>query len=190
MFDIGFSELLVIGIVALVVIGPERLPKVARTVGGWLGKLNRYAAQVKDDVNREMKLEELKKLQEEMRASAQKYEIIAAETEVALKRDLNPEERLSVALGVTDSAEAQMAKTDAVAEAELAATGPHAIIEYAHPKIDRLPVSDSLNESIEADAMPAAWPDADPPWTDSPPEMPTKVPTETPPETPRQAALF
>ena len=178
MFDIGFSELLVIGIVALVVIGPERLPKVARTVGGWLGKLNRYAAQVKDDVNREMTLEELKKLQEEMRASAQKYEIIAAETEVALKRDLNPEERLSVALGVNDSAEAQTAKTDAVAETELVATGPRAIIEYAHPEIDRLPISDSLNELIEADEM-------QPKGTEVIAAL-----TESPTEAPRQAALF
>ncbi len=178
MFDIGFSELLVIGIVALVVIGPERLPKVARTVGGWLGKLNRYAAQVKDDVNREMKLEELKKFQEEMKASAQKYEIIAAETEVALKRDLNPEERLSVALGVTDSEQAQTAKTDAEVEAELDAAGPRAIIEYAHPEIDRLPVEESLNEAIEADAMTADLPDPDP------------ILIPPPSEASRQAALF
>ena len=179
MFDIGFSELLVIGIVALVVIGPERLPKVARTVGGWIGKLNRYAAQVKDDVNREMKLEELKKLQEEMKASAQKYEIIAAETEVALKRDLNPEERLSVALGVTDSEEAQTAKTDA----EVVAASPHAIIEYAHPEIDRLPVEDSLNESIEADEMTAAEAE-----TPEPELEPVLIPSPT--DASRQAALF
>lgn len=176
MFDIGFSELLVIGIVALVVIGPERLPKVARTVGTWLGKLNRYAAQVKEDVNREMRLEELKKLQDEMKASAQKYEIIAAETEFSLKRDLNPEERLSVALGVTDSAEAQTAKSDAEVEAELDAAGPRAIIEYAHPEIDRLPVEESLNEAIEADEMIALAPDSD------------SIPSPT--DASRQAALF
>ncbi len=176
MFDIGFSELLVIGIVALVVIGPERLPKVARTVGSWLGKLNRYAAQVKEDVNREMRLEELKKLQNEMQISAQKYEIIAAETELALKRDLNPDERLSVALGVTDSAEAQTAKEDAGADAELDAAGPRAIIEYAHPEIDRLPVEDSLNEVIEGDEMAAVAPD------------PALIPPPT--DTSRQAVLF
>ncbi len=178
MFDIAFTELIVIGIIALVVIGPERLPKVARTVGGWLGKLNRYAAQVKDDVNREMKLEELKKLQEEMKASAQKYEILAAEAEVSLKRDLNPDERLSMALGITDSTEAQTAKTDAEAVARLEASGPHAVIEYAHPDIDRLPAEDSLNEAIEADDMTTDFPENDP---------------EQIPETvgaPRQADLF
>jgi sec-independent protein translocase protein TatB len=80
MFDIGFTELLVIGVVALVVIGPERLPKVARTAGQWLGRLNRYVSQVKQDIDRDMRLEELRKMQQEMKDSAQKYEIMANET--------------------------------------------------------------------------------------------------------------
>lgn len=66
MFDVGFSELVVIGIVALVVIGPERLPKVARTVGLLLGRLQRYVGDVKADINREIQLDELKKLQQQM----------------------------------------------------------------------------------------------------------------------------
>jgi sec-independent protein translocase protein TatB len=71
MFDFSFGELALIGAVALVVLGPERLPKVARTVGDWLGKAQRYVSQVKADINREMELAELKKLQEEARAAAQ-----------------------------------------------------------------------------------------------------------------------
>jgi sec-independent protein translocase protein TatB len=63
MFDIGFSELLVIGIVALIVIGPERLPKVARTLGHLFGRMQRYVNDVKADISREMELEELRKLQ-------------------------------------------------------------------------------------------------------------------------------
>ena len=63
MFDIGFSELVVIGVVALIVIGPERLPRVARTAGHLLGRFQRYVAEVKSDINREMELAELKKLQ-------------------------------------------------------------------------------------------------------------------------------
>ena len=66
MFDIAFSELLIIGIVALVVIGPERLPKVARTVGHLLGRMQRYVSDVKSDISREMKLDELKKLQQQV----------------------------------------------------------------------------------------------------------------------------
>ena len=60
-----------IGAVALVVLGPERLPKVARTVGEWVGKAQRYVAQVKSDISREMELAELKKLQEQARDAAQ-----------------------------------------------------------------------------------------------------------------------
>ena len=64
MFDVSLSELMVIAVVALVVIGPERLPKVARTAGHLLGRLQRYVNTVKSDINREMQLEELKKLQQ------------------------------------------------------------------------------------------------------------------------------
>ena len=74
MFDVGFSELIVIGIVALVVIGPERLPGVARTAGHLLGRLQRYVSDVKSDISREMQLDELKKLQSEMQDSARNLE--------------------------------------------------------------------------------------------------------------------
>ncbi len=74
MFDVGFSELIVIGIVALVVIGPEKLPKVARTLGLLLGRAQRYVNDVKADINREMQLDELKKLQSEVTDSARAIE--------------------------------------------------------------------------------------------------------------------
>jgi len=69
-FDIGFSELMVIALVGLIVIGPERLPKVARTVGHLLGRLQRYVSDVKSDISREMQLEELKKLQVQVQEQA------------------------------------------------------------------------------------------------------------------------
>ena len=70
MFEIGFSELIVIAIVALVVIGPERLPKVAHTAGHLLGRLRRYVNDVKADINREIQLDELKTLQTSIQESA------------------------------------------------------------------------------------------------------------------------
>jgi len=73
-FDISFGELMVIGVVALIVIGPEKLPKVARTVGGFVGKAQRYAAQIRDDINRQIELEELRKTQQEIQAAAQQFE--------------------------------------------------------------------------------------------------------------------
>ena len=74
MFDIGFSEIVVIAVVALVVIGPERLPKAARTLGHLFGRLQRYVSDVKADINREMELDELRKLQREMQGAARDFE--------------------------------------------------------------------------------------------------------------------
>jgi sec-independent protein translocase protein TatB len=70
-FDVSFSELLVIAVVALLVIGPEKLPKVARTVGAFTGRMQRYMAQIKEEVNREVRFEELQKLQSEIKQSVE-----------------------------------------------------------------------------------------------------------------------
>jgi sec-independent protein translocase protein TatB len=70
MFDISFSELMVIAVVALIVIGPERLPTVARTLGHLFGRMQRYVNDVKADISREMELGELKKLQTSMEDAA------------------------------------------------------------------------------------------------------------------------
>ena len=74
MFDIGFSELVVIGVVALVVLGPERLPKVARTAGHLFGRLQRYVATVKADLNREIDMSELAKVKQEVQDAARAFE--------------------------------------------------------------------------------------------------------------------
>jgi sec-independent protein translocase protein TatB len=69
MFDIGFSELLVIGLVALIVLGPKRLPEVARAAGRWTAKIRRFVADVKQDFDRELRnaeLSELHKLKQEL----------------------------------------------------------------------------------------------------------------------------
>lgn len=70
MFDFGFTELMIIALIGLVVLGPERLPKVARTVGQWMGKLRRYVDDVKSDLNRQMDVQELKDLQTQMTDAA------------------------------------------------------------------------------------------------------------------------
>jgi sec-independent protein translocase protein TatB len=74
MFDIGFTELVLIAVVALVVLGPERLPKAARTMGHLFGRLQRYVNEVKADINREMELEELRKLQRDVQGAAREFE--------------------------------------------------------------------------------------------------------------------
>src|SRR5450759_676996 len=74
MFDVGFSELVVIGVVALVVIGPERLPKVARTAGLLFGRFQRYVSTVKADIQREMGYAALGKLKDEGQEAARSIE--------------------------------------------------------------------------------------------------------------------
>lgn len=70
MFDIGFSELIVIALVALIVIGPERLPRVARTLGALLGRAQRYVNDVKADIQREVDLDELKDIKSTFQEAA------------------------------------------------------------------------------------------------------------------------
>lgn len=74
MFDIAFSELIIIAVVALIVVGPERLPKAARTMGHLFGRLQRYVNDVKSDINREMELEELRKLQQQVQSAAREIQ--------------------------------------------------------------------------------------------------------------------
>jgi sec-independent protein translocase protein TatB len=74
MIDFGFDKLALIGAVALIVIGPERLPRVARTVGHLLGKAQRYVADVKAEVNRSIELEELKKMKGQFEDAARDVE--------------------------------------------------------------------------------------------------------------------
>lgn len=69
MFDVAFSELLVIAVIALVIIGPEKLPRVARTLGMISGRLRRYVTTIKADIEREMQMEELQKMQQDLRRS-------------------------------------------------------------------------------------------------------------------------
>jgi len=102
MFDLGFTELLVIGVVALIVIGPERLPKVARTAGQWLGRLNRFVSDMKQDIDRDLKLEELRKLQAEMRETAQKYEILAEQVGQRVREDVGQVDQVMQAMAATD----------------------------------------------------------------------------------------
>ena len=84
MFDVGFWELTIIAVVALIVIGPERLPKVARTAGHWIGRGRRFVASVKADIDREIKAEELKHILEDQAKKANPLHEIIEETQEEL----------------------------------------------------------------------------------------------------------
>ena len=88
MFDFGFSEILVIAVVMLIVVGPERLPKVARTAGYLLGRMQRYVSDVKTDIQREMQIEDLKKLQQQVEQQARDLETSMRGQVAAVEEDL------------------------------------------------------------------------------------------------------
>jgi sec-independent protein translocase protein TatB len=117
MFDVGFSELVVIGLVALIVIGPERLPRVARTIGHLAGRLQRYVADVKADINREVELEELRKVKDSVQEAA-------AGIETSLQGELNKAETELNAAAESAAAADTTADTTAAAGTAVSAEAP------------------------------------------------------------------
>ena len=87
MFDLSFTEILVIGVVALVVLGPERLPEVARTFGRWLAKAQGYMTQMKSEFSRETQLAEIQKLREEIASSANALKSTVTQAQETLTRE-------------------------------------------------------------------------------------------------------
>lgn len=128
MFDVGFSELIVIAVVALIVIGPEKLPKVARTAGHLLGRLQRYVGDVKSDINREMQLEDLKKLQQQVVDQAKGMEASVSQQLSSVETSLNE----SIAQGVAEKTEAPAADAGA--------------LPYAGQPIPPVPTSDAAEK--------------------------------------------
>ncbi|MGP1684977.1 MAG: Sec-independent protein translocase protein TatB [Giesbergeria sp.] len=88
MIDIGLSKMALIGVVALIVVGPEKLPRVARTVGTLLGKAQRYVADVKSEVNRSMELDELRKMKDTVEGAARDVEQSIHTSAADFERDL------------------------------------------------------------------------------------------------------
>jgi sec-independent protein translocase protein TatB len=91
-FDVGFSELMVIAVVALIVIGPERLPRVARTMGHLFGRLQRYVNDVKADINREIELEELRKFKSTVEDAARGFEGTVSSTVDSVQSEVSKTE--------------------------------------------------------------------------------------------------
>ncbi|MBI3715814.1 MAG: twin-arginine translocase subunit TatB [Betaproteobacteria bacterium] len=87
MFDFSIWEVATVGVVALVVIGPERLPKVARTAGHLFGRLQRYVATVKADINREIEQSELAKVKQEVQDAARSFEHSVQEHAASIEKE-------------------------------------------------------------------------------------------------------
>lgn len=88
MFDVSFIELALVGIVALLVVGPQKLPGLARSAGVWIGKTRRMIASVKAEVDRELKTDELRKLLTEQQAEVQELRQILDENRTAVEADI------------------------------------------------------------------------------------------------------
>ena len=93
MFDIGFSEILLVMVVALIVIGPERLPQVARSVGQWWGRIQRYVSKVKQEINTSIELDELRKMQRDMKAEADALQRSVQQAGNEIEQDVRALER-------------------------------------------------------------------------------------------------
>jgi sec-independent protein translocase protein TatB len=142
MFDIGFSEIVVIGVVALVVIGPERLPKTARTVGLLFGRLQRYVNDVKADISREMELDELRRLQHEMQGAARELEstVKGAASDMAAGVR-NVESELNTAAAQATGTQTQTTATQAIGtQASDGGTAPAAPLPASAPGADASPL--------------------------------------------------
>jgi sec-independent protein translocase protein TatB len=122
MFDVGFSEIVVIAVVALIVIGPERLPKTARTIGHLMGRLQRYVSEVKADIGREMELDELRKLQQQVQTAAHEIQQSVNTATSELESGLKSVENQLNSAGNETTASAAAAPATALPSTEPATT--------------------------------------------------------------------
>lgn len=149
MFDIGFSELLVVGVVALIVLGPERLPRVARTVGILMGRMQRYVSDVKADINREIELDELRKMRDSVQQAA-------GEMQSSVEKEFrDAEQTVSAALASPGNPAPALADEEPVVGT--AAPAPPAV-----PEPEPLAAPDPHAPRMPAHASPGAQPDTVP----------------------------
>jgi len=169
MFDIGFSELVLIGVVALVVLGPERLPTVARTLGHLLGRMQRYVNDVKSDIQREIELEDLKKLRQSVEDSARSIE-------QSVKHELHTaEEQLTALQGAIDPARTEQGA--AASDTTAASAAPAAI--PGDPDVSTAPATGGLAQTVPASAPAGAtqaFPAAAPVGATQPAPAPAPIP--------------
>jgi sec-independent protein translocase protein TatB len=141
-FDVSFSELMLIGVVALVVIGPERLPKVARTAGLLFGRMQRYVATVKADIEREVNMSELKDLQNlKKEVEVLQSEVNAAGQEIAQAATAN--------ISMAQKSIAEIQAQAQLGSGSVAATGlaqPTPSVDSTSAPVERIAAAESADE--------------------------------------------
>ncbi len=153
MFDVGLSEMMVIGVVALLVIGPEKLPRVARTIGALMGRAQRYVSDVKADISREIELDELKKMQTTVTEAAQSLQTSVKETFAGFEAQASEINKLAteVATPVPEASppsDAELAAADEAVRLSLSASDP----------VSQPPVEHSTQGSLALEPPAASMP--------------------------------
>ena len=153
MFDIGFWEILIITLVALLVVGPERLPGLAREIGRFVGKARRFVNSVRSDIEQELQTEELRKMLKGQEKEIQELKSMMQETEEELRDDLRDTEQ-ALRDDIEDSPGPQK-KLDPEGRPgthDASAKGSPPRSEDSRPQIKRVPLKGSLDADLLTDA--------------------------------------
>jgi sec-independent protein translocase protein TatB len=204
MFDVSFSELMLIGVIALIVIGPERLPKVARTIGHLLGRAQRYVSDVKTDIQREMEIDDLGNLKAQMEDAAKSVKESMQDATDSLRKPIDEAQQalkdastsvdnlIKADAAQSDGGAPKAAGTEASAETAPAEPDYHRPEPLLEPPMDPEPeaAASALPDSSIHTPVVEPEPDIDPapaptrpaaqPQTPASPASPAKSDSETP----------
>jgi sec-independent protein translocase protein TatB len=127
-FELSFGKMMIIAVVALIVLGPEKLPKVARTLGHLLGRARSYANQVKQDIDREMQMDELRKLQEQAKDAARSFETAVNDAGRSVEQEAaSVQSSFNSSLAQAES-DARAVETKVTQAVENSIAPPHAVL--------------------------------------------------------------
>ena len=145
MFELSFGKMMIIAVVALIVLGPEKLPKVARTIGHLLGRARTYANTVKQDIDREMQMDELRKLQQQAQEAARSFETAVSDAGRSVEQE---------ASSMQNSMNASLAQAESAALGNAATTTPPVIgsdnviaspaLPVAEPQVSTFTANDEI----------------------------------------------
>ena len=145
MFELSFGKMMIIAVVALIVLGPEKLPKVARTIGHLLGRARTYANTVKQDIDREMQMDELRKLQQQAQEAARSFETAVSDAGRSVEQE---------ASSMQNSMNASLAQAESAALGNAATTTPPVVgtdnviappaLPVAEPQVSTFTANDEI----------------------------------------------
>ena len=172
MFDVGFQEITLIGLIALIVVGPERLPRMARTLGLWMGKIRYYVGQVKSDIDREVRAQELKEMLDKPARELEELKGVAEETKGTLDqaRGMLGEAKTSFDGAAAGTSTASEPAAGSIFPTELPDVGPARLESpetASAPTTEAAPAPSDSPESASAPSTEAAPAPSDSPETAS-----------------------